>query len=114
MWHQLEIESDSDEFTYHPYIDSDFDEELDDDLMGNQDKEAFGDDIVESSILIFSEFTPVITKITDVPKDSILIPLEVTSVITEFVAFFLKTLHPNALRTHLWLTSPLLALPCHK
>jgi len=48
-----EIESYSVEFTYHPYIDSDVNEDLDNDLTDNQDEEAFGDDIVESSILIF-------------------------------------------------------------
>jgi len=43
---QLEIESDSDEFTYHPYIDTDVDEDTDDDLTDDQDEEAFCDDIV--------------------------------------------------------------------
>jgi len=36
-----------------PIIDSDVNEDLDNDLTDNQDEEAFGDDIVESSILIF-------------------------------------------------------------
>ena len=34
---QPEIESDSDEFTCHSYIDSDVDEDLDDDLTDDQD-----------------------------------------------------------------------------
>ena len=51
---QPEIKFNSDKFTYHPYIDSDVDEGLDD-LTDDQDEEAFGDDIVESSIPIFPE-----------------------------------------------------------
>ena len=47
-----EPEIESDEFTYHPCIDYDVDEDLDDDLTDDQDEEAFGDDIVESSILV--------------------------------------------------------------
>jgi len=54
MYTQPEIEYDSEEFTYHPDINSD--EELD-------------DDIIESSTLIFSTVTT-ITELVDVfPKD---------------------------------------------
>ena len=70
------------------YTDSDVDEDLDDDLTDDQEEEAFGDDIVESSIPIFLKVTQVMMKIIDVPKDSILIPPEVTKVTTEFVDIF--------------------------
>ena len=90
---QPEIESESDEFTYHQYIDFNVNEDIDDDLTDDQDEEALGDGIVESTTLIFSEVTPVITKITDVSlKDNILIK--------EFIDVFSKTLHPTALGTH--------------
>ena len=49
---QPEIESDFDEFIYHPYIDFNFDEDINDDLTNDQD-DALGDDIVESSTPIF-------------------------------------------------------------
>ena len=50
-----EIESDSEEFTYHPDIDSDFDKDVE-----------LGDDILEFSTLIFPEVIPVITELVDV------------------------------------------------
>jgi len=58
IWHLTWNWIDSDEFTYHLYIDSDVDEDLDDDLTDDQDEKAFGDDIVESSISIFLENHP--------------------------------------------------------
>jgi len=64
---QSEIESDFKEFTYHPDIDSD---ENVDDFADDQVHEELGDDVVESSILIFPEVTTVITELIDVfPKD---------------------------------------------
>ena len=70
---QPEIESDSEEFTYHSDIESDFDEEVDD-LTDNEVNEELDDDIIESSTLISPEVTPVITEINDVfPKDNTLI-----------------------------------------
>ena len=64
---QPEIESDFKEFTYHTDIDSD--EDVDDDFADDQVHEE-GDDIIESSTLIFPEVIPVITKLVDVfPKD---------------------------------------------
>ena len=55
MYNQPEIESDSKEFTYHPDIDSD--EDINDDFADDQVHEELGDDVVESSTLIFSEVT---------------------------------------------------------
>jgi len=56
---QPEIESNFKEFTYHPDIDSD--EHIDDDFADDQVREEVGDDVVESSTLIFLEVIPVIT-----------------------------------------------------
>jgi len=64
---------------------------------------------VESSIPIFSEVTSVITKISDVLKDSILIPLEVTSVITEFVDIFAKDITFNCIRDTLLTHFPIIS-----
>ena len=49
--------------------DSDFDKDVDDDFTDDQVDEEIGDDIVEFSILMFLEVTPVITELIDVfPK----------------------------------------------
>jgi len=64
---QLEIECDFKEFTYHTDIDSD--EDVDDDFADNQVYEVLGDDVVESSTLIFPEIIPVITELDVFPKD---------------------------------------------
>ena len=90
---QPEIESDSEEFTYYSDIDSDFDEDIDNDFADDQVDEKLGDDIVQSSTLIFPKVTPVITKLVDV---------------------FLNMLHIMTLVTHFRVTCPLLALHYHK
>ena len=41
----------------HPYIDTDVDEDIDDGLTDDQNEEAVGDDMVESSAPIFLEVT---------------------------------------------------------
>ena len=63
---QPEIKSDSEEFIYHPDIDSDFDKDVDDDFTDGQVDKELSDNIVESSIFIFSKITPVITELIDV------------------------------------------------
>ena len=76
-----EIESDFKELTYHPDIDSNFNEDVDDDLKDDQVDEELGDDIIESSSLIFLKAIIVITRINDVfPKDNTPIPPEVTTI----------------------------------
>jgi len=110
MWHSDGIESDSDEFTYHSYIDSNVDKDLDD-LTDDDNEEAFDDDIVESSISIFPELTPVITKIIDVPKDNILIHLKVTSVIMKFVDVFPKDITSNNIRDTILTYFPIVSTP---
>ena len=106
---QLEIESDSEEFTYHPDINSD--EDVNDDFVDDQVDEL-GDDIVESSTLISLEVTPVITEIIDVfPKDNTPIPPEVATIM-KLVDVFPKDVTRNGIsQTHL--THPLLALHFH-
>ena len=90
---QPEIESDSEEFTYHSDIDSDFNEDIDNDFADDQVDEELDDDIVQSSILIFPKVTPVITELVDV---------------------FVKMFHIMTLVTHFRVTCPLLALYYHK
>ena len=51
-------------YIYHPDINSD--EDVDDDFVDDQVYEELGDDVVESSILIFPEIIPVITELVDV------------------------------------------------
>ena len=76
---QPEIESDSKEFTYYPDIDSDKD--VDDDFIDDQVHEELGDDIVESSTLIFFP--------------------EVIPVLQNLLTSFLKMLHTITLVKHL-------------
>jgi len=58
------IESDSEGFTYHPEIYSDFNEDVDD--FANDQVDELNDDIVKSSTLISPEVTPVITILVDI------------------------------------------------
>ena len=96
---QPEIESDSEEFTYHPDID--FGEDLDDDFIDDQVNEELSGDIVEFSTLISSEVTSVITEIIDVfSKDNTPISSEVTT-IAELVDIFLHDLTRNISQIHL-------------
>ena len=110
---QSEIKSDFEEFTYHPDIDSNFSEDVDDDLTNDQVDEELGDDIIESSTLIFPKATPVTTEINDVfPKDNTQF-LPKSPLLRSLSTSFLKMLHATALVKYMSLTYLLLALHFH-